>query len=172
MLVASEAAKLRQDNATRVAAEVKKMQLEAETQLKALRTANDELVAADDAAGRVTAAAVAARNPSPHYRASAMDGLALRSADTRGAGDAPVVLARWSNAAAEPPHGEPWCLPVDTGSALPDWADAVLRIVLDDRLGAEAARTLAGLPWRSVRYVNQLAHQMDDGMIPLWQCNM
>jgi putative molybdopterin biosynthesis protein len=82
-----------------------------------------ETVATDEAAGRTTAAAVAARHPAPHYRASAMDGIALRSADTWPAADAAVVL--WES---EDGSGERPCRPIDTGGLLPDWADAVVRI--------------------------------------------
>lgn len=82
-----------------------------------------ETVAACDAAGRIAAGTVLALHPAPHYRASAMDGLAVRSIDTAAA---PLTLR--TLAAGEVPHAAPTCLPVDTGSALPDWADAVVRI--------------------------------------------
>lgn len=81
-----------------------------------------EDVSVDDAHGRVAAEDVIAGHPAPHYRASAMDGIAVRSAETLAAADGPIVLGiRGAGDAAG-------CAPVDTGSLLPDWADAVVRI--------------------------------------------
>lgn len=88
----------------------------------------DEEVAVDDAAGRIAAETVLARHPSPHYRASAMDGIALRAADTRAAGDGGLVLRAVAAGEAGPGPDEPVCVAVDTGSLLPPWADAVVRI--------------------------------------------
>lgn len=103
-----------------------------------------------DACGRVVAETIVALHPSPHYRASAMDGIAVRAADTFAASaQTPVrlqVVAREHAGAVEQAGGrgpttsdaqraerpsdtsEPLCIAVDTGSPLPDWADAVLRI--------------------------------------------
>lgn len=92
------------------------------------RAVDAEEIAVDDALGRVAAETVVARHPSPHYRASAMDGIALRSADTWKAADAPLLLRALSSADAEPGSDDPCCVAVDTGSLLPDWTDAVLRI--------------------------------------------
>ena len=53
----------------------------------------EETVPLSEAAGRVTAAAVWARLSSPHYHASAMDGYAVRAAETVGASEAvPLTL--------------------------------------------------------------------------------
>lgn len=72
----------------------------------------------DRALGRVTAAPVYARISSPHYHGSAMDGYAVRSADTAAASDvAPVNLALGLAAKY-----------VDTGDPIPPWADAVIPI--------------------------------------------
>ncbi len=52
-----------------------------------------ERVALFRAAGRVTAGPVWARLSSPHYHASAMDGFAVRAAETRGATETrPLIL--------------------------------------------------------------------------------
>src|SRR5205809_7880828 len=65
------------------------------------RRAEAEEVALAAALGRVTAAPVWARISSPHYHAAAMDGVAVRAADTNGASEtSPVVLligepAKW-----------------------------------------------------------------------------
>ena len=90
--------------------------------LGAVVTLEAEEISVDDAHGRVAAESVVARHPAPHYRASAMDGIAVRSADTLAAAEGPIVLrARGGDDAA-------CCTPVDTGSLLPEWADAVVRI--------------------------------------------
>lgn len=90
-----------------------------------IRPVGDEEVAVDDAAGRVAAETIRARHASPHYRASAMDGIAVRSDDTRAATGGPLVLRTVAAGEAGP---EPVCAAVDTGSLLPPWADAVVRI--------------------------------------------
>lgn len=78
----------------------------------------DEIPLNEDALGRVLAEPVWARLSSPHYHASAMDGFALRAADTAGAlPSRPVTLRVGENA-----------FYVDTGDPLPDWADAVVKI--------------------------------------------
>src|SRR5918997_2245018 len=66
-----------------------------------------------EALGRVTAAPVWALRSSPAYDAAAMDGIAVRAADTVGATEtAPLRLARHA--------------PVDTGDAMPEGFDAVV----------------------------------------------
>lgn len=70
------------------------------------------------AAGRVLAEAVWARISSPHYHASAMDGYAVRAEETNGAlPSAPLTLALSGQAQY-----------VDTGDAIPEWANAVIPI--------------------------------------------
>ena len=76
-----------------------------------------ETVSIWEAAGRVTARAVYAHICAPHYHACAMDGIALRAADTFGAGETtPVLLPR-----------EKYTV-VDTGDPLPEGDDAVRRV--------------------------------------------
>jgi molybdopterin molybdotransferase/putative molybdopterin biosynthesis protein len=71
----------------------------------------------ENALGRVLAEPLWAKISSPHYHASAMDGFAVRSNDTFGAGPSdPVTL--FSQQAKY----------VDTGDPLPEWADAVIPI--------------------------------------------
>ncbi len=73
--------------------------------------------------GRVLAEPVWARLSSPHYHASAMDGFAVRSADTAGAmPNEPVSLA------CRPGIGTQSAAYLDTGDPLPAWADAVIPI--------------------------------------------
>lgn len=77
-----------------------------------------EALPLEQALGRVTAEPVWARLSSPHFHACAMDGYALRAADTVGASEAhPIRLALGTQAA-----------PVDTGDPLPSWADAVVMV--------------------------------------------
>jgi putative molybdopterin biosynthesis protein len=72
----------------------------------------------EDALGRTLAAAIWAKTSSPHYHASAMDGFAVRAADTIGAGPStPVVLDAGKQARY-----------VDTGDPLPPGFDAVIPI--------------------------------------------
>ena len=77
-----------------------------------------------DARGRVTAAPVWARVSSPHYDSAAMDGIAVRAADTVGAREtAPVRLTPGEQAV--------W---VDTGDAMPPEFDAVIMVEVVDEL--------------------------------------
>src|SRR5438067_11172212 len=79
-----------------------------------------EVLPLDQALGRVTAAPVWARLSAPHYHASAMDGYAVRAADLAAATDnTPVPLPLGGGGPARY---------VDTGDALPVWADAVIPI--------------------------------------------
>jgi putative molybdopterin biosynthesis protein len=79
-----------------------------------------ERVPLDRALGRVTAEPVWARLSAPHYHASAMDGYAVRAADTASASDnAPVRLRLGPDGPAKY---------LDTGDPLPAWADAVVPI--------------------------------------------
>jgi putative molybdopterin biosynthesis protein len=106
-----------------------------------------------DACGRVLAAPIWAELSSPHYHAAAMDGYAVRSAETSGAmPNHPLVLEISSQAAY-----------VDTGDPMPAWADAVIPIEDVEPLDAEGQlaadprspdkiRIRAALPpWQYVR---------------------
>jgi putative molybdopterin biosynthesis protein len=102
----------------------------------------------ESALGRVTAEPIWARQSSPHYHAAAMDGYALRAESTHGANDrTPVDLEVGSQAAY-----------VDTGDALPEWADAVVPIEDVEPVGqgrrstSSAIRLRAAVaPWSHVR---------------------
>jgi len=77
----------------------------------------EEQVEAASSLGRVTSTAVTAKRSVPHYHGAAMDGFAVRARDTFGASDATPVCLSLERAC-----------PVDTGDALPEWADAVIMI--------------------------------------------
>ncbi len=77
-----------------------------------------ETVALEEAAGRVTAEPIWALKSSPHYDAAAMDGVAVRSAETVGATETSPLQLRIGEQAA-------W---LDTGDPMPDGFDAVVMI--------------------------------------------
>lgn len=88
------------------------------------RLATSERVSVAEALGRVTACACPARFSVPHYHGAAMDGIAVRARDTTGASEAaPIELELGTPSEVARPFS--W---VDTGNALPSWADAVIMI--------------------------------------------
>ncbi len=112
-----------------------------------------ETVPLDQALGRITAEPIWASLSSPHYHAAAMDGYALRSADTLTASDShPVDLAVGSGA-----HY------VDTGDAMPPDTDAVVPVENVEPIGEsrdgralETIRLRAALaPWSHVRLMGE-----------------
>lgn len=107
-----------------------------------LRIPEPERVALAQARGRVTAGPVWAIRSAPHYHAAAMDGIAVRAADTRGATEAaPRRLALGAQAV--------W---VDTGDPMPADADAVVmaeHVQSVDEATVEIAAAVA--PWQHVR---------------------
>ena len=76
-----------------------------------------------EAAGDVLAAPVTAERAVPHYERAAMDGYAVRAADTQQAGRSPVALDL-----ADGEVGPRSAVNVHTGSALPSGADAVVMV--------------------------------------------
>ena len=88
-----------------------------------------ERVPIERATGRVLAAPAAAAVDLPPFPSSAMDGFALRSADTT---EAPVTLPVVARIAAGAPAGRPLApgeaMGIATGGAVPDGADAVVPI--------------------------------------------
>ncbi len=80
-----------------------------------------ERVALEAADGRTVATAVTAERAVPHDRRAAMDGFAVRAADTVGASDRSPAILREDEAER-----------VHTGSAVPEWADAVVMIEQTD----------------------------------------
>jgi molybdopterin molybdotransferase len=92
-----------------------------------------ERVSLGSADGRVVAETVTAPSPVPTYDRAAMDGYAVRAADTFGAtGRSPSVLAAEEDDVAP---GE--AVRVHTGSALPPGADAVVMIEQVEEVGDE-----------------------------------
>ncbi len=102
----------------------------------------EELLPAADCLGRVTSRPVFARLSSPHYHASAMDGVAVLSDSTSGARETePLTLKVGTDAF--------W---VDTGDPLPPGTNAVIMVEeLHDRGGGALEITSAVAPWENVR---------------------
>ncbi|MEI2701763.1 MAG: gephyrin-like molybdotransferase Glp [Baekduia sp.] len=88
-----------------------------------------ETIAASDAPGRVLADPVVAPLPIPPFTNSAMDGYAVRAADTA---RAPVVLPLCGDARAGLPLGSALapgsCARISTGAMVPAGADAIVRV--------------------------------------------
>ncbi|MFB6142985.1 MAG: gephyrin-like molybdotransferase Glp [Halorientalis sp.] len=90
-----------------------------------------ETVPLSMAEARTVAETVRAGRAVPHYDRAAMDGYAVRAADTVGAGDRSPALLRLGGGAGEgdPPEvGPDEAVPVHTGSELPPGADAVVKV--------------------------------------------
>lgn len=105
-------------------------------------------VALADAVGRVTAAPIWAERSSPAYDAAAMDGIAVRAADTIGAGPTtPLFL-----------HPDGFEV-VDTGDALPEDRDAVVMREhvhhLESDGGPRAEIRAAVPPYQHVRSIGE-----------------
>jgi len=105
-----------------------------------------EELSVDDALGRITAMPVYAPNSSPFYNAAAMDGIAVRFADTIGASEVkPLRLMPVSQ-----------YVYVNTGNVLPEGFDAVIMIEdvqeLDDGRAEIVAPTT---PWKHVRTIGE-----------------
>ncbi|WP_135821015.1 molybdopterin molybdotransferase MoeA [Halostella litorea] len=93
------------------------------------RTERVPLTAAD---GRVVAERVTAERPVPHYRRAAMDGYAVRAADTFGASDRSPAVLRPADAV-----GPDRATRVHTGSELPEGADAVVMVEHVEAVGGD-----------------------------------
>ena len=105
-----------------------------------------EQIAVEDSLGRITAEAVFARLSAPFYHSSAMDGYAVRFADTFGAAEyAPKKLKLGGQA-----------LYVDTGDPLPEGFDAVIMIE-DVNVGPDEYIEIIkpASPWQHVRPIGE-----------------
>ncbi len=104
-----------------------------------------ELIPSCEASGRMLSDAVYALICSPHYNASAMDGIAVKAADTYGASEnLPIVLS-----------SEQYCV-VDTGDPVPDGFDAVVMVEDVTNLENGKVSLLSSVhPWQNVRQVGE-----------------
>jgi len=107
---------------------------------------SSEFVQVPDSAGRALAEAVTAKLSSPHFHASAMDGIAVKAENTFGANElSPMELTVGENAFL-----------VNTGNMLPENTNAVIMVeyinVIDEnRLEIEAP----AYPWQNVRKMGE-----------------
>lgn len=106
-----------------------------------------EIVAADAALGRVTAAAIHAPHPLPSFPRSTVDGFAVRARDTFGCSD---TLPAYLKLIGEVPMGADanltlhtgQCALIHTGGMLPQGSDAVVMVEHTQRAGDEEIEVL------------------------------
>lgn len=108
-------------------------------------TYDTEQIASAQASGRILSKAVYAKICSPHYNASAMDGIAVKAADTYGASEnAPVILTKDQYTV------------VDTGDPVPDFCDAVVMVEDVTELENGDVKLFSAVhPWQNVRQVGE-----------------
>lgn len=103
-----------------------------------------EIISVKEALGRITAGPVISRRSSPHYVASAMDGVAVKAASTYGATETSPVNIPLQD-----------CLEVDTGDYVPKEYDAVIMIE-DVNFCADSIQIIkAAVPWQHIRSVGE-----------------
>ena len=104
-----------------------------------------EAVPSVSAYGRVLAEAVYAKICSPHYNASAMDGIAVKASDTYGANESSLVILTKEQYTV-----------VDTGDPIPDSADAVIMVEDVTEIGDSKVSIISAVhPWQNVRQVGE-----------------
>lgn len=104
-----------------------------------------EKVPVFNASGRILSKAVYALICSPHYNASAMDGIAVKASDTYGASEnTPVILEKNQY------------FVVDTGDPVPDGFDAVVMVEdVTEKEKGKVSLLSAVHPWQNVRQVGE-----------------
>ncbi|CAG37204.1 molybdopterin biosynthesis protein [Desulfotalea psychrophila] len=106
---------------------------------------HSEIIAVDDARGRISAGAVFARRSSPSYNAAAMDGIAVHFTD----------LSQASEAAPTTLSPEQFS-PVNTGNAIKESYNAV--VMIEDvhlRTDGQAEVTAPATPWQHIRTIGE-----------------
>lgn len=110
-----------------------------------------ETIPTDQALGRITAVPVLARISAPHYNGSAVDGVAVRAADTFSANETSPLRLKFGEQAF-------W---VDTGDPVPAGCDAVIMVedvnLLHDvhRPGSLVEMLAPASPWQHVRPIGE-----------------
>ncbi len=105
-----------------------------------------EEVSVAEAVGRILAEPVHARLSAPSYHGAAMDGIAVRAADTYGASDLEPVEFTLGKSAVH----------VNTGEPMPEGMNAVIMIEQVQALSDETVRIEApAFPWQHVRRVGE-----------------
>lgn len=111
-----------------------------------LTTLEPEQIATEKTLGRVTAEPIFAFNSSPHYNASAMDGIAVDAAITFDASEAAPKTIKLGKQAQV----------VDTGDPIPAGCDAVIMIEDVHFVTGDAFEiTSAAAPWQHVRAIGE-----------------
>ncbi|HKY08663.1 MAG TPA: molybdopterin-binding protein, partial [Candidatus Binatia bacterium] len=112
-----------------------------------------EDIPVDEALDRITAEPVFAKISSPHYHASAMDGICVRAGDTFGATE--FVGKKLVRASTDAPGAGAFQY-VDTGNALPSWANAVIMIEKVHQIDESTVEIFESVaPWNHVRLVGE-----------------
>ncbi len=116
-------------------------------------TLHNESVPVHAALNRITCEPIFAKFSSPHYHSAAMDGICVRAADTFGATD---FTPKQLHGASTESTQEGCYSYVDTGNALPPWADAVIMIEKVRQLDATRVEIFESCaPWQHVRLVGE-----------------
>lgn len=109
-------------------------------------TMSGEQVAIEKGLGRVTAEAIWAVVSSPHYHASAMDGVAVRAEDTIGASEVTPIKLRIGEEAQ-------W---IDTGDPLPGGYNAVIMVENIQQVEEKVIEIMSPIaPWQHVRSMGE-----------------
>ena len=104
-----------------------------------------ENVSSFEASGRVLSKAVYAKICSPHYNASAMDGIAVKADTTYGASESNHIIL----------NSEQYTV-VDTGDPLPECTDAVIMVEDITEIGDGKVSIISAVhPWQNVRQVGE-----------------
>ncbi len=113
-----------------------------------------EEISIDEAAlDRITAEPVFAQISSPHYHASAMDGICVRAEETFGATEFVGKTLRLADSDSPGPAAFKY---VDTGNALPSWANAVIMIEKVHQIDNQTVEIFESVPpWNHVRLVGE-----------------
>ena len=104
-----------------------------------------ETLEVEAALGRVLAGPAMALTSSPHYHASAVDGVAVRARDTYGADETNPLRLALGQAAVE----------VNTGDIMPGGFDAVIMVEDVHIDGGQVEITGAASPWQNVRLAGE-----------------
>ena len=113
-----------------------------------------EILPVDNALNRITAEPVFAKISSPHYHAAAMDGICVRAEDTFGATE--FVGKKLTRVLEDSSRSTGVFAYVDTGNALPGWANAVIMIEKVRQLDDETVEIFESVPpWNHVRLVGE-----------------
>lgn len=119
-----------------------------------------ETIALQAACGRVTARCEYARQSVPHYNGAAMDGIAIKAADSFGAAE--TNPKRLQLIKTGQPFTPGCCYIIDTGDPLPAGTDAVVMREDINIAGDQAEITAAAFPWQHVRIIGEdiVVHEM------------